>query len=60
MSRTRRLAQAWYWARLEAIRKQREVPSVRNVTVTAPAADLFLERGKVILPGQLTVSIQGV
>lgn len=34
------------------------VPAVRNVIVTAPAADMFLESDKVILPGSITVTIE--
>lgn len=37
-----------------------DVPSVRNVTVTIPAADLSLDSGKVIMPGTISVTIQGV
>lgn len=37
-----------------------ELPSIRNVTVTEPEADLFLDKGKVILPGEITVTVQGV
>ena len=37
-----------------------ELPDIRNVTVTQPAADLFLDSGKVILPGTITVTIRGV
>lgn len=37
-----------------------ELPDIRNVTVTQPAADLFLDSGKVILPGEITVTIRGV
>lgn len=37
-----------------------DVPTIRNVTVTAPAADLFLETDKVILPGEITSTIEGV
>lgn len=36
------------------------VSVVRNVTVTAPAEDLFLATDKVILPGTITVSVEGV
>lgn len=41
-------------------RVKRDVPALRNVTVTQPAADLFLATDKVILPGEITVTIQGV
>lgn len=37
-----------------------DVSVVRNVTVTAPAEDLFLATDKVILPGTITVSVEGV
>lgn len=37
-----------------------DVSEVRNVIVTTPAEDLFLDEGKVILPGTITVTIQGV
>lgn len=37
-----------------------EVPNIRNVTITTPADDLFLPSDKVILPGEITVTIQGV
>lgn len=37
-----------------------DVSVVRNVTVTTPAEDLFLATDKVILPGTITVSVEGV
>lgn len=37
-----------------------DVTGVRNVTITSPAADLFLSTDKVILPGEITVTVQGV
>lgn len=37
-----------------------DVSIARNVTVSAPAEDLFLDEDKVILPGTITVSIEGV
>ncbi|MCI9121141.1 MAG: baseplate J protein [Oscillibacter sp.] len=37
-----------------------ELPDVRNVIVTAPEEDLFLDKGKVILPGEITVTVEGV
>lgn len=37
-----------------------DVTGLRNVTITAPAADLFLPSDKVILPGEITVTVQGV
>ena len=37
-----------------------ELPSIRNVTVTEPEADLFLDKGKVILPGEITITVHGV
>lgn len=37
-----------------------DVSGLRNVTITAPAADLFLSSDKVILPGEITVAVQGV
>lgn len=37
-----------------------DVSVVRNVTVIAPAEDLFLATDKVILPGTITVSVEGV
>ena len=37
-----------------------DVSIVRNVTITAPAADLILTTDKVILPGDISVSIEGV
>ena len=36
------------------------VPSVRNVIVTAPAEDIFLEEDKIILPSAVSVTVQGV
>ena len=36
------------------------VPSVRNVIVTAPAEDVFLEEDKIILPSAVSVTVQGV
>lgn len=37
-----------------------ELPDIRNVIVTAPEEDLFLDKGKVILPGEITVTVEGV
>lgn len=37
-----------------------DVHVVRNVTVTKPSEDLFLEKNKVILPGEITVTVEGV
>lgn len=37
-----------------------DVSVVRNVTVTTPTEDLFLATDKVILPGTITVSVEGV
>ena len=37
-----------------------DVSIARNVTVSAPAEDLFLDEDKVILPGTITVSIEEV
>lgn len=37
-----------------------EVSSVRNVTVTLPAEDLFLDSDQVILPGEISVTVEGV
>lgn len=37
-----------------------EISDIRNVTVTMPEADLFLDKGKVILPGEITITVQGV
>ena len=37
-----------------------EVSDIRNVTVTQPESDLFLPSGKVILPGAMTITIEGV
>lgn len=37
-----------------------DIPDIRNVTITTPASDLFLSNDKVILPGKITVTIQGV
>lgn len=37
-----------------------EVPAVRNVTVTLPAQDLFLDSDQVILPGEISVTVEGV
>ncbi len=36
-----------------------DVSVVRNVTVTTPTEDLFLATDKVILPGTITVSVEG-
>lgn len=36
------------------------VLDVRNVTVTTPAADLFLDEEKIILPGAITVTVKEV
>lgn len=41
-------------------RVKTDVPALRNVTVTVPTSDLTLATGKVILPGIITVTIQGV
>lgn len=38
---------------------KRDVPAVRNVTVTKPASDLFLDNDKVIIPGEISVQIEG-
>lgn len=37
-----------------------DVTGLRNVTIAAPADDLFLASDKVILPGEITVTVQGV
>lgn len=37
-----------------------DVSDIRNVVVTTPAQDLFLDDDKVILPGTITVTVQGV
>jgi len=37
-----------------------DIPEIRNVTVTTPPADVFLDPGKVILPGEITVTTTGV
>lgn len=39
---------------------KKDIPALRNVTVSTPAADLFLATGKVILPGEIAVTITGV
>ena len=36
-----------------------EISDIRNVSVTSPAQDVFLECDKVILPGTISVEIQG-
>lgn len=36
------------------------ITAIRNVTITAPDSDLFLASDKVILPGEITVTIEGV
>lgn len=41
-------------------RVKSDVPILRNVTVTQPPADLMLERSKVILASEITVTITGV
>lgn len=37
-----------------------EVSAIRNVTVTEPEVDLFLDRDQVILPGEISVVVEGV
>lgn len=37
-----------------------DISSILNVTVTAPAADVSLDTDKVIMPGKITVTVQGV
>lgn len=36
------------------------ITAIRNVIITAPDSDLFLASDKVILPGEITVTIEGV
>ncbi|WP_289834933.1 baseplate J/gp47 family protein [uncultured Phocaeicola sp.] len=36
------------------------VPSVRNVTVTIPETDIFLDADKIILPSTISITVQGV
>lgn len=37
-----------------------DISSILNVTVTAPAADVSLSTDKVIMPGKITITVQGV
>lgn len=37
-----------------------DIPVVRNVTVTTPAADVFLTAEKVVMAGEITVTVEGV
>jgi uncharacterized phage protein gp47/JayE len=37
-----------------------DVPAVRNVIITTPPADVALSNDKVIMPGEITVTVQGV
>ena len=37
-----------------------DISTVRNVTVTTPAEDVFLTEEKVIMAGKITVTVEGV
>lgn len=58
ISRARKLNELTHADIIYAVK--RDVSVVRNVIVTSPAQDLFLASNKVILPGTITVTIEGV
>lgn len=58
ISRARKLNELTHADIIYAVK--RDVSVVRNVIVTSPAQDLFLASNKVILPGAITVTIEGV